>query len=65
MFKVDSQNYMALLRMQVAVMTMQRAGTTLAQHDGIENLVDEAMSDLFSTMSETNANVKSTEELVA
>jgi len=65
MFKVDNQNYMALLRMQVAVMSLQFVGKTMFPANGIEDLVDEAMSDLFSARSEMDSTADMTEEYVA
>ena len=67
MFSVSSLNLTALLRLQRVYRILNEGGETLAQHDDIEDLVDEAMSDLFSTMSETDtdAGVEPKEEYVA
>ncbi len=67
MFSVSSLNLTALFRLQRVYMILNEGDETLAQHDDIEDLVDEAMGDLFSTMSETNtdAGVEPKEEYVA
>ena len=67
MFSVSSLNLTALLRLRRVHRILNEGSETLAQHDDIEDLVDEAMSDLFSTMSETDtdAGVEPKEEYVA
>lgn len=67
MFTVTRRNFVALLRVQAAVMAMQQAGESAAQDNGIEDFVDDAMSGLFSTTSDTEveATVDATDELVA
>lgn len=67
MFSVSSLNLTALLRLRRVHRILNEGSETLAQHDDIEDLVDEAMSDLFSSMSETDtdAGVEPVEEYVA
>ncbi len=67
MFSVSSLNLTALFRLQRVYRILIEGGETLTRHDDIEDLVDEAMGDLFSTMSEADADagVEPKEEYVA
>ena len=65
MFRVNSLNLTALLRLQLVYMLLKEGGETLFQHEGIQDFVDETMCELFSRASETDAIADPTEELVA